>query len=198
VTSSALVITSYRDPSYFYWYTLIAKMFRAAPSDGLVMEFGVCRGRTINEIAEIAHPRTVYGFDSFDGLPEDWKEASGRVHIPRGEFRCSKPTSVRENVILVDGMFQNTLPQFLAQHPEPASFVHIDCDLYSSTSFVLSQLKDRVDGAVIAFDEVCGSALCEDNEGRALAEFLASFNYDCTLLGHQHGQGSGFKLTRKN
>jgi hypothetical protein len=44
-----------------------------APKEGLALEFGVWSGRTINLIADRVGPsRTVHGFDSFEGLPEDW------------------------------------------------------------------------------------------------------------------------------
>lgn len=40
-------------------------------SEGLWLEFGVHEGKSLNMIAEIAET-TVYGFDSFRGLPKDW------------------------------------------------------------------------------------------------------------------------------
>jgi hypothetical protein len=51
---------------------------RRAPGDGLVMELGVFRGTSINQIADVlaklGDARTVYGFDAFLGLSEDWFE----------------------------------------------------------------------------------------------------------------------------
>ena len=40
---------------------------------GLYCEFGVYRGETLNFIASLV-PVEVHGFDSFEGLPEDWKQ----------------------------------------------------------------------------------------------------------------------------
>ncbi len=39
--------------------------------DGLYLEFGVYSGTTINHIADQV-PHSVHGFDSFEGLPEQW------------------------------------------------------------------------------------------------------------------------------
>jgi hypothetical protein len=37
---------------------------------GLILEFGVCSGRSINYFASLTHEQ-IYGFDSFEGLHED-------------------------------------------------------------------------------------------------------------------------------
>jgi len=50
----------------------------AAPAAGAVLEFGVYHGLSLRKIAQqVATP--IHGFDSFEGLPEDWKpgEAKG-------------------------------------------------------------------------------------------------------------------------
>jgi hypothetical protein len=36
------------------------------------MEFGVSRGVTINFLAALNPMKKIYGFDSFEGNPEDW------------------------------------------------------------------------------------------------------------------------------
>src|SRR5258708_4193477 len=43
-----------------------------ATRNGLFLEFGVWSGKTINLTAERVNG-PVHGFDSFEGLPEDWK-----------------------------------------------------------------------------------------------------------------------------
>jgi hypothetical protein len=40
---------------------------------GLYLEFGVLNGDSINHIADVIAPHLIYGFDSFTGLPEEWK-----------------------------------------------------------------------------------------------------------------------------
>ena len=101
-----------------------------ATLDGLVMEFGVFDGRSLKQIAA-ASPREVHGFDSFEGLPEDWThfQKKGRFSLG-GEL----PAIDAANVCLHKGWFDDTLPPFLDTHPGPARFIHIDCDLDSSTT----------------------------------------------------------------
>ena len=82
------------------------------------------------------------------------------------------------------GWFQDTLPGFLAQHPEPARFVHIDCDLYSSTNTVLGLLADRiVPGTVIVFDEYLNYPGWQEHERKAFAEFVARTGTKYKYLG---------------
>src|SRR4051794_5813195 len=51
---------------------LLDRCLREAPATGLFLEFGVYRGYTIRYIASRVPGRQVYGFDSFEGLPEPW------------------------------------------------------------------------------------------------------------------------------
>ena len=97
--------------------------------DGLILEFGVWGGYSINRIAAKLASKTVYGFDSFEGLPEDWKSS------PKDAFALSGPPEVRENVILVQGWFDETLRPFISSSTENAAFIHVDCDLYSFDAY---------------------------------------------------------------
>jgi hypothetical protein len=61
----------------------------------------------------------------------------------------------------------------LAQHKGLVAFLHIDCDLYASTSDVLAGLGDRlVPGSVIVFDEFFNYPGWQDGEYKAFKEFL--------------------------
>ena len=115
-------------------------------ADGLWLEFGVRGGGDIRRIAGRA-PGDVFGFDSFEGLPEDWThfQRKGRYSMD-GQI----PDNMPPNVQLIKGWFSDTLPTFLAQHRGPIAFLHIDSDLYSSAKTVLNQLQGRItDGTVI-------------------------------------------------
>lgn len=139
-------------------------------ADGLVCEFGVFEGESINRIADRLPDRTVHGFDSFEGLPERWREA-----FEPGMFGTGgRLPGVRPNVRLLKGWFDATLPAFAAAHPGPAALLHFDCDLYSSTRCVLEQLGGRlVPGSVVVFDEYYNYPGWEEHEFRAFAEFAA-------------------------
>lgn len=149
------------DDSYFQNVTSYVK------NKGLWLEFGVCSGRTINLISKCTN-NTVYGFDSFYGLPEDWGN-----HQKKGSYtRDGNLPSVNENVELVVGLFEDTLDSFLKKHKGPVSYLHLDADLYSSTKFVLDKIRDRiVPGTVISFDEIYNYPEYADHEIRAWVEF---------------------------
>ena len=123
--------------------------------EGAFLEFGVYRGASLSLISEIASPHHVFGFDSFEGLPED----CGGSTLSRGHFSTGGALPrVRENVRLYKGVFETTIPQYLAERtPSRIAFLHIDCDLYSSTSDVFRSLGSLIkSGAIIVFDEYYG------------------------------------------
>lgn len=139
---------------------------------GLFLEFGVASGISINFIAANTES-TVYGFDSFQGLPEDWRPGVGR-----GAFRqpSDQLPKVRTNVELNVGGFDETLPKFLSLHDENVAFLHIDCDLYSSTKTIFTFLADRLkSGSVIVFDEYFSYIGWENHEHAAFEEFIKEY-----------------------
>ena len=146
--------------------------------EGLFLEFGVATGRTINHWARLLPQRVIHGFDGFQGLPEHW---SWRMR--QGHFGQALPR-VRENVRLVVGWFNQTLEQFLQEHAGAVAFLHIDCDLYSSTHYVLAQLAPRLrEGTVIVFDEYFNFPGWQEDEFRAWQEFAAHNHIQYEYLG---------------
>ena len=148
-------------------------------SDGLFLEFGVYKGDSINQLADLKPDVVWHGFDSFVGLPEDWT-----LGAKAGAFDVrGKLPPVRSNVRLIPGFYDRTLDAFVARHRgEKVAFLHIDCDLYSSTKTVLNALKDMlVPGTIILFDELINYTGWQDQEYRAFMEYVAendgSFEY---------------------
>ncbi len=152
---------------------------------GLWLEFGVWNGSSINYIARKTAD-TVFGFDSFEGLPSDWSQGGTRDSLVKADhFKVQRLPSVRGNVQLVKGWFDATLPPFLAQHPEPVAFMHIDSDVYESAKTVLDCLGDRlVKGSIIVFDELYNYPKWEEHEYKALQEFLAKSGKKISYLGY--------------
>jgi len=151
-------------PTYLLDLDLLSAGLAIAP-EGLYLEFGVASGRTISHMATKHPTRTFYGFDSFDGLPEVW-----RSDYEKGAFAQPMPI-VPSNVTLVKGWFNETLPKFLGSHPQPCAFLHIDCDLYSSTKTIFDSLRDRiVTGTVIVFDEYWNYPGWREHEYKAFEE----------------------------
>jgi hypothetical protein len=78
-------------------------------------------------------------------------------------------------VALHVGLFDATLPGFLAAHPGPVRFMNVDCDLYASTKVVLDAVADRiVPGTVIAFDEYIVNDAWKEDEFKAFQEAVAA------------------------
>lgn len=126
--------------------------------DGLNLEFGVFEGYSINNLSKKLPDLHFYGFDSFEGLPEDWKHGTKDRSI--GHFSLGgKPPIVNKNVTLIKGFFDKTLDPFLKrQSLLKMNFLHIDSDLYSSAKYILNTLSEnRVDmkQCVIRFDDFC-------------------------------------------
>ncbi|GAA3234805.1 class I SAM-dependent methyltransferase [Pseudonocardia petroleophila] len=147
-----------------------------APTGGLALEFGVFTGSTLTIIAA-ARDGGVYGFDSFDGLPENW-----RAGFDTGAFAVARPPDV-PGAELVVGLFADTLPGFLAAHPGPVDLLHLDADLHSSTACVLDAVGPRLHpGSVVVFDEFFNYPGWEQHEARAWREYAeahgVAFRYE--------------------
>jgi len=143
--------------------------------EGLYGEFGVFEGHSINHMAHTLQARhiTIYGFDSFEGLKEDWRG----TWYAQGAFDVGgRLPKVLPNVTLVKGWFDETVPKFLTEHPDqPFSFIHIDSDTFEAASLVLALLKDRiVKGTVLVFDEYLGFPNWKNGEFAAWRDFVAA------------------------
>jgi len=160
---------------------------REAQADGLMLEFGVADGASLRYVASRV-ARSFHGFDSFEGLPEDW---SGTFE-QKGKFtRAGALPPVPANAQLHPGWFADTLPRFLAEHPsETIAFVHVDCDIYASTATVLGQLGGRLEpGAILVFDEYFNYPNWQRHEWRAFQEFVRDTGTDYTYLGFAQKNG---------
>ncbi len=136
------------------------------------LEFGVHRGHSILYFADqnTSPESRFFGFDCFTGLPEDWNR-----NYPRGHFDTGgrAPETSDSRVQFVVGMFQDTLPKFVAQFTSRNRIVvNIDCDLYSSALYCLTKLDPILpSGTILMFDEF-GSVL---HEFRAVQDYLSSY-----------------------
>lgn len=85
--------------------------------------------------------------------------------------------AVPEHVDLVEGYFEDTLPEFAKALTEPPALIHVDCDLYSSTQTILSNLMPQA-GQIILFDELIHYARFAMNEVLALYLYLRDNGLD--------------------
>lgn len=152
-----------------------------ADPDGLFLEFGVGKGNSLRRLAQC---RRTYGFDCFDGLPQEWRRG-----FPVGMFAVT-PDELDEvrsipNAELIVGLFEDTLPAFLAGIPAAQrriSLVHVDCDLYSSTVTILDNVRPYLNpGALIIFDEYFNFPSWRQHEHRALVTWkdAPDWEYAC-------------------
>ncbi|HYI12894.1 MAG TPA: class I SAM-dependent methyltransferase [Thermoanaerobaculia bacterium] len=154
---------------------------------GLVLEFGVHKGTTLERIAARVNGE-VHGFDSFEGLPEDWTGERKKGYF---SLEGVPPRLAAANVVLHKGLFSETLPPFLASHPGVVELAHIDCDLYSSTETVLNCLQPRLTaGSIIVFDEYFGYDGFELHEYRAFHEMAERCGLHYEYIGYTSEWGS--------
>lgn len=156
------------------------------------LEFGVWEGKSLAMWAELnRNPKSrFHGFDSFEGLPE-----ASKTWGKAGLFAVdSMPRFEDERVGLWPGWFNTMLPKFLAAGiPTRRLIVHIDCDLYSSTLYVLTML-DRllVPGSIVLFDET----VVADHEFRALLDWASAYGRNYAVIGgfEKDGRTEGVAL----
>ncbi len=117
------------------------------------IEFGVCEGDSIKWwVANSEHVNThFYGFDTFEGLPENWGT------FKKGDMTANIPVIKDERVKFMKGLFQDTVPEFLTNHPMhngKRKVIHMDADLFSSTLYALTSMAPYLKkGDVLMFDE---------------------------------------------
>lgn len=149
---------------------------RSIPEGGLLMECGVFKGASINRMAKMLPDRTIHGFDSFEGLSEDW---IGLDH-QKGHFDLGGVLpAVEPNVKLYKGWVDDTLPPFLAENAGPISYLHVDTDTYSPAKTILTLCRERlIPGSIVLFDELFGYPNWEVGEYKALMETIPEDCYE--------------------
>lgn len=135
----------------------------------LYLEFGVFKGASMRYWSSaLKHPEAkLHGFDSFEGLPEDF-DIDGPY--TRGTFNVEGaiPQIDDSRVQFFKGWFDAVLPTYrLFKHD--VLVIVLDADLYSSTLYVLRHLRPFIaPGTFIYFDDMSRP----DHEPRAFKEFI--------------------------
>jgi hypothetical protein len=155
-----------------------------------VLEFGTATGRTLNQFAHWMPNKIIYGFDSWQGLPEKFND------LPAGHFAQKLP-KVLPNCKLVQGWFgarppqdqsniaENTALAFAVNSQAPIALLHLDADLYSSTKTVLNDFaKHIVPGTVILFNEYWNHPTWKKHEFRAWQEHCKMYGVDYEYIGY--------------
>ena len=117
----------------------------------LYLEFGVFRGKSMRYWSAALRNQKSYlhGFDSFEGLPEDW-----HIYAPKGDLSTNGniPEIDDPRVQFFKGLFEETLPTYVLPAHE-SLVINLDADLYSSTIYVLNTLRKSIQpGTYLYFD----------------------------------------------
>ena len=153
--------------------------YELVPGD--IMEFGTYTGRSLallayaeaefrKSIHKMPFERRVIAFDSFEGLAENehprWYTGIFKVNhsyhplMAKGErvtaqgvtdlFRACE----LDEPFIEEGFYGQKLREVIGSKYTQAAVVHIDCDLFDSTTIVLDALHDIFqDGTVVLFDD---------------------------------------------
>lgn len=161
------------------YHAWLKEKIRSVQTDnGMNFEFGVARGDSLQVFAGGGGINRFYGFDSFEGLPEDWfsKEQGG---LGKGTFRQDSLPFVPENTELIKGWFDESLPAFVSRadiQGKTADFIHIDCDLYASARTVFQFMAPFIKkGTILAFDEYINYPGWQMDEFRAFQEYVQAY-----------------------
>jgi len=175
----------------------LKEAFSYAPITGYVVECGVGHGKTVKWLSRLTD-KPIHGFDSFEGLPEDWAMSDDIIH-PKGSFNAPEHIVAHirkiEQIKLHIGLFEDTLPIWRENYPGMISFLHIDADLYSSCVTVLEELNEQiVPGTVILFDEMYETHRYEhweQGEHKAFCEWQKKYSREAhQLIKDDRGQAS--------
>jgi len=149
------------------------------------LEFGVWKGESLIDIKNNAlKNHKVYGFDSFIGLPEDWIDINSEIVAEKRHFDLDSNIPNIEGVVFFEGFFEETIPKY-KKEAESICFLHVDCDLYSSTKIVLNELEEYiVPNTIIVFDEWCYNhdKNYNDGEQKAFFEWAQEYNREYEFL----------------
>lgn len=150
------------------------------------LEFGVYQGASLQFWC--SHNKNVasrfFGFDSFEGLPEDWHSEKRK-----GAFSTdgNRPAIADSRVDFVAGWFQQSLRGFMATYrPHGRLVIHLDCDLYSSTLFCLTAFDPLISpGTLIVLDDFFDAL----HVYRALSDYCSAYMREYRLIARTHQLG---------
>ena len=159
-----------------------ARAFEHAHVDGFVAEYGVDQGKSFIQICDYFKKDKVFGFDSFKGLPNGGVWPGNIAHQGQFNHNGKIPFQIPTNGEIIDGWFDISLPRF-DYGKSVAKFLHVDCDVYSSTVDIFNTLTRKVvAGTVIVFDDYCNYTGWRKGEWKAWKEFVERQNLNYEYL----------------
>ncbi len=160
---------------FFHRWALFDSMINKSKKDRPFYEFGVWRGESFKYLINTF--KTGYGFDTFQGLPEDWHDEK------KGRYSAEGTIPNIDGGRFIAGKFEETLPTFFSKPRPMASLINFDADLYSSTFCALNYSKSVIDkDTILIFDEFIINKNWECDEYKALNEFCSNNNLTYEVL----------------
>lgn len=177
---------------------------------GDYLEFGVCRGASmlamdgaLNQLS-MADVR-LFGFDSFEGLPQEAADQDDGVWQP-GWFdadlkltidRLSRAGVDWRRTFLIQKWFSDLTPEVRGAHDmTKAGVIMVDCDIYSSTLEALDWCEPLIGRrCVVVFDDWNSFDLANKGlgEAKAFQEFLEKYT-DIEVLRERDGYNPESKI----
>jgi hypothetical protein len=156
---------------------------------GLCLEFGVWEGESINYFSSAMPERHLHGFDSFEGLQEDWQ---GGIHGIKWFNQNGILPHTNENVTLHKGWFKNVLPNFFKKNKDKIAFMHVDCDTYESSNDVFNNIPiDKIQkGTVLLLDDYISYWGWKENLYKSFQEWIKKnkLKYEYQVFGVRSAQ----------
>lgn len=182
-----------RDPDTPCDLDVLAYCLEMVSKFSTAVEFGVGMGTSTEFIGQFCR---VIGFDSFEGLPTDWRPDFGKGHFAQQNV----PTI--PNAELVVGQFVDTVPKY--EWPEDVALIHFDADLYHSTRLALHHTDQLIKpGVILVFDEFHGfdddfdKGSFETGEQRAFFEYAARVGLHFEVIGWGREQMAFYVVGRE-
>ena len=157
---------------------------------GDILEFGVCSGTTLRDIANINPDKRVHGFDHFLGLEQTKMPTPDYSGWHEGAFKEPVPLNqVIDNLSQFDNI--SLIVEDVHKLEEPSEYeiskicaVHIDVDIYEPTVSSLNFVdKCEWDKIYMRFDDWHGHESDYDNHERlACKEWIEKNGYKFDLL----------------
>ena len=163
------------------------------------VECGVAKGGCLAVMKAFAAGNKIFGFDSFEGMPdltsEDEEEgrrwvgcnlSGGEAEVYRTFEMCNLDL---RRVHVVKGYFEDTIPRYIST-VGPVAILRLDNDWYKSTRFCLEALYDNVmAGGVVLVDDYWTFKGCR----KAVEEFRGKQGVTSPMRTFDHGEAFWIK-----
>jgi hypothetical protein len=177
---------------------------------GDYLEFGVSHGTSLSIMHKVLKESKldqvrIFGFDSFEGMPEisahedkgHWKPGQFASPIEATTDYLTERGVDWKRTFLIKGWYSDTLTQALVDkhNIRKASFIMVDCDIYTSSIQALEFCKPFIkDTAIVFFDDWIDDR--NFGEYKAWEEFLAANpNFKAKEFGSYQPTGKIFEIT---